>query len=58
MLIDKRDYSVIAELAHLVITDQELRHKIVVGQNRRLSAFEPRAIAGQFRAYLDELLAA
>jgi L-malate glycosyltransferase len=58
VLIEERDYPAIAELAHLVITDQDLRDKIIVGQNRRLSAFEPRAIAAQFQAYLKELLAA
>jgi L-malate glycosyltransferase len=58
VLFARRDHPAIAELAHLVITDQDLRHRIVVGQNKRLSKFEPRAVAEQFRVYLQELLAA
>jgi glycosyltransferase involved in cell wall biosynthesis len=58
VLVETRDFSTIAELAHLLVTDLDFRDKIILGQNRRLSRFEPRLVASQFRTYLDELIAA
>jgi glycosyltransferase involved in cell wall biosynthesis len=58
VLLDDRDDSAIAEMAHLVVNDSDLRERIVVGQNKRLAAFEPRAVAEKFRSYLAELLTA
>jgi len=58
ILIERRDYSLIAEMAHLLMTDEAMRSKVLAGQSKRLSQFEPRAIAEEFRLYLDELRAA
>jgi glycosyltransferase involved in cell wall biosynthesis len=58
ILFTQRDYGVISEMAHLLITDEVMRAKVLVRGRERLSEFEPRAIARRFRGYLDMLLAA
>jgi glycosyltransferase involved in cell wall biosynthesis len=58
LLIGRKDYPVLAELAHLVIEDQDLRRRILHHQRRRLADFRPEPIVQRFRSYLDELIQA
>jgi glycosyltransferase involved in cell wall biosynthesis len=45
----------VAELAHLLATDEALRRRVLEGQERRLSAFAPPAVESALRGYLDAL---
>jgi glycosyltransferase involved in cell wall biosynthesis len=56
LLVRRKDFSALAELAHLLICDADLRNQVVRRQRQRLADFRPEAIAGQFRSYLDELM--
>jgi glycosyltransferase involved in cell wall biosynthesis len=58
ILVGERDFSAIAEMVDLLVTDSRLRERILLGQHRRLSDFEPRSVGEQFRAYLSELITA
>jgi glycosyltransferase involved in cell wall biosynthesis len=58
MMVDTKDYAVIAELAAVLLSNSELKRRIVARQRRRLADFEPRAIAERFRKYIDEVMAA
>jgi glycosyltransferase involved in cell wall biosynthesis len=53
-----KDCAVTAEMAHLLVSDQALRDRVVRRQARRLADFRPGRIAEQFQAYVEELLAA
>lgn len=50
-----KDYASTAELISLVVEDESLREKIIMGQRERLRDFLPERIAGQLRALLGEL---
>jgi glycosyltransferase involved in cell wall biosynthesis len=45
----------VAEMAHLLATDQGLRSAVLAGQRRRLQAFAPAAVEGTLKAYVDSL---
>lgn len=45
----------VAEMAHLLATDEVLRAKILAGQRHRLEAFAPAAVEGALRAYVESL---
>jgi glycosyltransferase involved in cell wall biosynthesis len=58
ILVGERNFSTVAELVNLLVTDDKLRTLVIRGQHRRLSSFEPRLVGEQFRAYLSEVIAA
>ncbi len=57
ILFSRKEFALIPELAHLLVTDQGLKERVVARQRQRLSTFEPKAIARQFKPYIDELIA-
>lgn len=56
VLVRQKDLGQIAEMAHLLSSDRQLRARVVAQQRERLADFQPRPIAAQFKAYLAELL--
>ena len=44
-----------AEAAHLLTTDAQLRARVLAGQDERLASFAPDAIEGALRGYIDGL---
>lgn len=55
VLFTSLGYEVVAEMAHLMIKDCELREAILRGQERRLRHFAPERIEETLRQYLGEL---
>jgi glycosyltransferase involved in cell wall biosynthesis len=51
----RKDLAEVAELAHLLATDRQLRRSVLAGQRRRLSAFAPEAVEGALRGFLEAL---
>jgi glycosyltransferase involved in cell wall biosynthesis len=58
VLVNKKNYALIAEMANLLLSDADLRQAVVDRQRRRLGDFEPAQIAKRFKAYIEEVLAA
>ncbi len=56
VLVTRKNVPIVAEMAHLLQTDADLRERIVNGQNRRLADFSHAAVAARFKSYIDELL--
>jgi glycosyltransferase involved in cell wall biosynthesis len=52
MLLEK-EYPVVAEMAHELITNDGLRKQLLAGQRRRLEALSPEMARTQFQACLD-----
>jgi glycosyltransferase involved in cell wall biosynthesis len=55
-VLDK-DYPLIAEMADLLLEDEELRRRVTGRQRERLEDFAPEAIAREFKRYVEELIA-
>ena len=53
VLIEQKEYPVIAEIAHEVITNDSLRTRLVAGQRDRLAEFAPSVVREQLRQCLD-----
>jgi glycosyltransferase involved in cell wall biosynthesis len=51
----QKDYAFLAEMAHLMISDQEFRDAVLHNQGERVADFRPAAVAERFRSYLQEL---
>ena len=45
----------VAEMAHLLATDDGLRSAVLAGQRERLQAFAPAAVEGALRRYVEAL---
>jgi glycosyltransferase involved in cell wall biosynthesis len=45
----------VAELAHALASDLELRRAVLAGQRRRLAAFAPESVEGSLRLHLESL---
>jgi L-malate glycosyltransferase len=45
----------VAELAHALAHDEELRAQVLAGQDRRLEAFAPERVLGSLRSYVESL---
>jgi glycosyltransferase involved in cell wall biosynthesis len=58
LLVETRDFPLIAETVHRVVTDGPLRAAVVAGQRARLAAFAPAPVGAQLRAHLAALVAA
>jgi glycosyltransferase involved in cell wall biosynthesis len=58
VLVNDKDYPMIAEMAHLLMEDEALRRRVVRRQQERLADFAPTPIALQFKRYVEELAAA
>ncbi|HMC88169.1 MAG TPA: glycosyltransferase, partial [Gemmataceae bacterium] len=58
VLFTRKEFPLLAEMAHLLLTDHGLRERVVLGQADRLADFRPAIVAQRFRAYVDELIAA
>jgi glycosyltransferase involved in cell wall biosynthesis len=54
ILIHQKQFSVIAELIHLLRTDSALRSRIVERQRARVQDFAPEAVLAQFRHHIEK----
>jgi glycosyltransferase involved in cell wall biosynthesis len=57
LLVAEKDFPMIAELIHRVVTEPTLRAAIVGGQRERLKAFDPECIGQELRGHLADLAA-
>ncbi|MBI5652661.1 MAG: glycosyltransferase [Chloroflexi bacterium] len=53
VLIREKNYSMIAELAHQIISDTSLRARLIARQRERLAAFAPEIVRAHLRACLE-----
>ncbi len=53
LLLEKKDPAIVAEAVNLVVTDRDLREKILKGQRQRLAFFEHDRIKAQLREIMD-----
>jgi glycosyltransferase involved in cell wall biosynthesis len=58
ILVNEKDYPVTAEMADLLVEDEELRNRVLDRQELRLADFAPAVIAERFKRYVEELMAA
>jgi glycosyltransferase involved in cell wall biosynthesis len=56
IVVRRKDYAALAELAHLLISDQDLRDHVLRRQGERLADYRPGRIASQFRNYIEVLV--
>lgn len=56
VLVHRKDYEVIAELIHLIVTDEDLRSRVLAGQQVRFQAFRRENSLKLLRHYLDQVL--
>ncbi|HLJ98096.1 MAG TPA: glycosyltransferase family 4 protein [Gemmataceae bacterium] len=56
VLAKDKDFPLIAEMAHLLTVDADLRRRVLGRQQARLADFAPEPIALQFRRYMEELI--
>lgn len=54
ILFTKKDFKLVAEMMHLMLSDDHLRKKIISGQRKRLSDFSEDMIAKRLETYLTE----
>ncbi len=55
LLVEEKDFPLIAELIHRVVTEPVLRDAVVAGQRERLKAFDSAVIGAELRGHLDSL---
>ena len=55
VLIQEKDFSTIAEMAHQIVIDEALRKKIRVGQRQRLKDFDRAKAENKLKEYLNRL---
>ena len=48
VLLEEKNHVEIAEMIHLIVNDQKIREKIVIGQNKRLQNLDSKKIASEF----------
>jgi glycosyltransferase involved in cell wall biosynthesis len=58
LLVPEKDFPAIAELAHRVVHDRDLRVAVLAGQRVRLRAFDAVAIGATLREHLEMLAGA
>jgi glycosyltransferase involved in cell wall biosynthesis len=56
VLFKEKNYEEIAELAHLLLTDRDLREKIVEKGKERLKDFAKERITGRLKEYIEKFL--
>ncbi len=56
ILIQQKQYDVIATLIQIIYSDSDLRQKIIHAQRERIQAFAPEQVLSQLQAILEELL--
>ena len=57
VLFDEKNYDELAEMAHLLATDDRARDAVVRGQQKRLEAFRPDRLEPELLRYVQEVLA-
>lgn len=55
LLVEEKDFPVLAELIHRMVAEPALRDAVVAGQRERLEAFDDAVIGAQLRDYLAAL---
>ena len=55
VLLHKKAYPIAAELVHKILTDAQLRQKIIAQQQQRVKCFAPEIVLGQFHQLLQEI---
>ncbi|MEZ4593435.1 MAG: glycosyltransferase [Chloroflexota bacterium] len=56
ILIQQKNYPVLAELIHLLVTDLALREKIIAGQTERATAFDQKRLLAQFLEWVKLMI--
>ena len=56
VLVYEKDYPVIAELLHLIVTDDVFREHLLAGQRARFQDFRQETMLRRLRGYVDTLL--
>ncbi len=56
VMIKKKNYEFVAELIDMVVTDKELREKIIASQTERLKAFDEKKVKEHFRNYFKKII--
>jgi glycosyltransferase involved in cell wall biosynthesis len=56
LLVSEKNFPIIAETAHLLSNDQDLRDLVLKRQAQRLADFRPQVVENLFRSYVDELV--
>lgn len=52
ILVRAKEYDIVAETLHVLVSNSELRHKIVEGQTKRLQDFAPEVVERTLKAFL------
>jgi glycosyltransferase involved in cell wall biosynthesis len=55
VMVNEKRYNEIAEMIHLLITDERLRKRIIAVQNERLRDFKRSKTEGELRKYIEQL---
>jgi len=56
ILVHQKNYAAIAEMIHLVITNQKLRQRLIAQGQQRAQDFSPEKVQAQLAAHLGEVL--
>ncbi|MCP5100433.1 MAG: glycosyltransferase [Chloroflexi bacterium] len=56
VLLHKKEYPIMSELMHEILTDAQLRQKIIIQQQQRMKFFEPEIVLNQFHQFIQETI--
>ncbi|MFH1486759.1 MAG: glycosyl transferase family 1, partial [Chloroflexota bacterium] len=57
IMVKRKDFPVIAELVDMLVSDKELRGKVINAQNNRLAAYRKETVQETFWSLISPLLA-
>ena len=55
VLFHEKHYEELAEMAHLLATDDKLREAVISAQDRRVERFRPELVESEFLSYIEEV---
>jgi glycosyltransferase involved in cell wall biosynthesis len=55
VLFYEKHYEELAEMAHLLATDDKLRQSVISAQDRRVERFRPELVESEFLSYIEEV---
>lgn len=56
VLVNEKNYEIIAEMAHILVGDKKIRNKIIDGQKLRLEQFEKSKLEKILKKYIEEVI--
>lgn len=56
VIVNQKDFPVIAEMAHQMLEDREFRSKIIKTQRDQLEVFSPKKVKAQLKSYVEDIL--